>query len=77
METPCVISGECNDCTAKDRMCNVFSVIESKPLRTEINVIVINEDLGLSWDPSWPRERIATITENYRKSVWIPPDITK
>jgi len=77
VETPCVISGECNDCTAKDRMCNVFSIIESKPLRTEINVIVINEDLGLSWDPSWPRERIATITENYRKSVWIPPDITK
>lgn len=75
VETPCVIKGECSDCRAKDRMCNVFTVIEGKPLRTKIKVVIVNEDLGLGWDGSWPRERIAKIVENYKKFVWIPPDI--
>ena len=30
-ETPCVVTGECHDCRAKDRGCNIFTVIESKP----------------------------------------------
>ena len=72
-ETPCVITGECNDCRVRDRMCNVFTIIESKPLRTNITAIIINEDLGLGWDESWPRERIAKIIENYKRFVWIPP----
>jgi hypothetical protein len=75
VETPCVIKGECSDCRAKDRMCNVFTVIEGKPLRTEIKVVIVNEDLGLGWDESWPPERIAKIIENYKKFVWIPPHI--
>jgi len=71
-ETPCVIKGECNDCRSKDRACNIFTIIEGKPLRTDINVIIVNKDLGLSWDESWSRERIAKIIENYKMSVWIP-----
>ncbi len=70
--TPCVITGECDDCRAKDRMCNVFTIIEGKPSQTDINVIIIDEDLGLGWDESWPRERITTIIENYKRFVWIP-----
>jgi len=78
VETPCVITGECNDCRAKDRMCNVFTIIEGRPLRTDITVIIVNEDLGLSWDESWPRERIAKIIENYKRFVWTPPaDLAK
>lgn len=76
--TPCVVTGKCNDCRAEDRGCNVFSIIEGKPMRTEINVIIVNEDLGLSWDESWPKERINKIIQNYKKFAWIPfTDITK
>ena len=71
-ETPCVVTGECNDCRAKDRGCNIFTVIESKPSQTNLNVILVNRDLGLGWDPSWPEERIAAIAANYKKLVSIP-----
>lgn len=71
-KTPCVTTGECNDCRATDRACNIFTIIEGKPFRTTLNVIIVNEDLGLSWEPSWPQERIAQIIENYKKFVWIP-----
>lgn len=71
-ETPCIVTGECNDCRAKDRGCNIFTVIESKPSQTNLNVILVNRDLGLGWDPAWPQERIAEIRENYKKLVSIP-----
>jgi len=73
VETPCVTTGECSDCRTKDRMCNIFTIIEGKPRRTDINVVIVNEDLGLGWDESWPQERISKITENYRKYAWIAP----
>jgi hypothetical protein len=28
--------------------------------------------LGLGWDPSWPKDRIMQIFENYKKFVWVP-----
>jgi hypothetical protein len=73
-ETPCVTTGRCHDeeCRHPDRACNVFTIIEGKPSRTKINVIVVNEDLGLGWNPSWPQERIEKIKENYKKYVWVP-----
>jgi len=71
-ETPCVATGECADCRSKDRGCNVFTIIEGKPTQTNLNVILVDEDLGLGWDPSWPRERIENIRENYRRNVWVP-----
>jgi len=76
-ETPCVVTGICNDCRSKHRGCNVFTIIEGKPLRTDINVVIINEDLGLAWDESWPKERISKIIEEYKKFVWIPPPDTR
>jgi hypothetical protein len=33
-------------------------------------VILINEDLGLSWDPAWEGRRIAAIQDNYHKYSW-------
>jgi len=71
-ETPCVITGQCIDCRAVDRGCNVFTIIEGKPSSTNLNVILVNQDLGLGWDPSWPQERITKILANYKKFVWIP-----
>ena len=73
-ETPCAATGECSDCRAGDRRCNVFTIIEGKPHRTEINVVIVDEDLGLGWDPSWPHNRITKIIENYKKFVWVQPN---
>jgi hypothetical protein len=73
VETPCVTTGECSDCHTKDRMCNIFTIIEGKPRRTDIKVVIVNEDLGLGWDESWPQERISKIIENYQRYVWILP----
>jgi hypothetical protein len=71
-ETPCVATGECTDCRAADRGCNIFTIIEGKPSQTNLNVILVNQDLGLGWNPSWPQERIAKILESYKQFVWIP-----
>ena len=73
--TPCVVTGECNDCRTIDRICNVFSIIEGKPYQTDITVVIVNQDLGLGWDPSWPQDRIGKILENYKKFVWVPPSV--
>jgi hypothetical protein len=71
-KTPCGVTGECSDCRAKDRICNIFSVIEGKPFFTDLNVVIVNKALGLGWDPSWPKDRILQIIENYKKFVWVP-----
>jgi hypothetical protein len=71
-KTPCAVTGECSDCRAPDRICNIFTIIESKPFFTDLYVVIVNEDLGLGWDPSWPKERIMQILENYKKFVWVP-----
>lgn len=71
-ETPCVATGLCVDCRALDRGCNIFTIIEGKPRDVDLHVILVNQDLGLGWDPSWPKERIAKIREEYKKFVWIP-----
>ena len=71
-KTPCAVTGECSDCRAKDRICNIFSVIEGKPFFTDLNVVIVNKDLGLGWDPSWPKDRILQIIEKYKKFVWVP-----
>ena len=70
--TPCAKTGECNDCRAVDRKCNIFTIIESKPLRTSLNVIIVNEDLGLGWEPAWSEERIRKIMDNHKKYLWKP-----
>jgi len=71
-KTPCAVTGECSDCRATDRICNIFTIIEGKPFFTDLNVVIVNEDLGLGWDPSWPQSRVRQILENYKKFVWIP-----
>jgi hypothetical protein len=71
-ETPCVATGKCSDCRSKDRGCNVYTVIEGKPARTDLHVIIVNQDLGLGWDSSWPQKRIKKIRDEYKKFVWLP-----
>jgi hypothetical protein len=40
---------------------------------TEINVMIVDEDLGLGWDKSWPKERINQIAEKHQKFMWTIP----
>jgi len=52
-------------------------IIEGKPTRTDLNVVIVNEDLGLGFDPSWPQTRITKILESYKKFVWVRPEIDR
>ncbi|MDH5787654.1 MAG: lactate utilization protein [Candidatus Bathyarchaeota archaeon] len=69
--TPCAQTGKCSDCSAPKRICSIVSIIEKRPWRTEISVILANEDLGLSWDETWPEDRIRRIKSNYEKVTWV------
>jgi L-lactate utilization protein LutC len=44
---PCVESGRCVDCNAKNRICNITAIIEKKPRAIDMLVIIIGENLGL------------------------------
>ncbi|OPY74312.1 MAG: hypothetical protein A4E64_02335 [Syntrophorhabdus sp. PtaU1.Bin058] len=69
-KTPCAERGKCFDCDSRDRLCNITVILEKKPLNTDLSVVLINEDLGLGWDPEWDGARIARITDNYYKYSW-------
>ncbi|PKM87912.1 MAG: lactate utilization protein C [Firmicutes bacterium HGW-Firmicutes-12] len=43
---PCIKSGVCMDCSGSTRICNVTTIIRKKPTATDINVIIVGEDLG-------------------------------
>jgi hypothetical protein len=73
VRTPCAITGKCQDCIGKVRRCAVTTIIESKPLLTDVNVVIVNEDLGLGWDESWPEKRIQRIAMRHEKSKWTVP----
>jgi hypothetical protein len=52
---------------------SITVILESKPLGTEIEIvpIIVNEDLGLGWDPSWPQDRKDRIFLEYQS--YTPP----
>jgi len=69
--TPCAQTGKCSDCSSDRRICNVTTIMEKRPWRTDATIIIVDEDLGLSWDERWPTERIARIKSNYEKVTWV------
>jgi hypothetical protein len=69
--TPCAKTGKCNNCISTSRICNVTTIIERKPWRTDITIILIDEDLGLSWDEKWQTERVDKIRSNYENVTWV------
>jgi L-lactate utilization protein LutB len=46
-KTPCVETGVCSDCSAPDRICNIYVTLAKKPTRTEVVVILVGENLGI------------------------------
>lgn len=46
LKTPCAVNENCIDCNSPQRMCNVTTIINKKPGKRPIKVIIINEELG-------------------------------
>ncbi len=69
-KTPCAITGECSDCESPTRFCGVTVILERKLAHFDYSVILIDEDLGLSWDPLWDKNRIEEIKSNYLRNSW-------
>ncbi len=69
--TPCAVTGRCNDCDSPDRICNIVVIMEKRPLNTDLSVILVNEDLGLGWDPAWDEKHIGEIRSNYYQNTWV------
>jgi len=46
MNVPCAVTGICSDCDSQDRICNVTTIIERKPVHTNVIVILLREELG-------------------------------
>ena len=44
--TPCVKDGRCHDCDSPQRLCRGLSVIWRHPMAGEIEIVLINEELG-------------------------------
>lgn len=75
---PCAAAGKCVEPEAlcepgKMRICNIVVILESKPAVPDTNfvVILVDDDLGLGWDPAWPKERIDKIYAEYKE--FTPP----
>jgi hypothetical protein len=45
-DTPCASTGFCADCSSPQRICRIISIMERKPARTDVQVLVVNQDMG-------------------------------
>ncbi|THB72104.1 MAG: lactate utilization protein [Desulfovibrio sp.] len=46
-KTPCLKTSHCQDCSSEDRICNTWVINEKSWPKARIEVILINQDLGL------------------------------
>ena len=67
VKTPCATEGKCSDCKSPMRLCSVTTIIEAKPRVTQISIVLVGEDIGLSWDPNWKQERIDNIVSVFNE----------
>lgn len=75
---PCAEAGKCVEpetlcAPGKMRICNITVIMESKPAVPLTNwaIILVDDDMGLGWDPAWPKERIDKIYAEYKE--FTPP----
>jgi L-lactate utilization protein LutB len=45
-KTPCAVTGQCTDCRSPERICNITTIINRKPGRTDVTVLLVGEELG-------------------------------
>ena len=45
-KTPCAVTGECSDCVAPERICNITTILHRKPGSTDLTVVLVGEKLG-------------------------------
>jgi hypothetical protein len=62
--------GKCVDCNSKERICCITVIIEKQPHLGNITVILVDEDLGLGWDVTWPEDRRQRIQSQYEEVTW-------
>lgn len=43
---PCTKTGVCTDCNSESRICKVTTIMERRPTRTDLSVILVGEELG-------------------------------
>lgn len=70
LPVPCAKAGKCVDCSMPERGCNITVIMEKKPPLTDVKIILVDDDLGLGWDPAWPEERIEAIRKKYEQFDW-------
>lgn len=46
-DTPCAVSGHCHDCRSPERICRGVAILWEKILRMEMEIVLIDEELGL------------------------------
>ena len=46
IKTPCAATGQCHDCYSEERICNVTTIINHKPISVDLNVFIIAASLG-------------------------------
>lgn len=43
---PCATTCYCHDCSSPERMCRIVTIIPRKPMATDLEIIIIQENLG-------------------------------
>lgn len=46
-KTPCTVSGHCHDCRSPERICRGMVILWEKMYKSEMEVVLIDEELGL------------------------------
>jgi len=70
-KAPCVRAGRCTDCHSPERACHVTTILERCPTYTPVTVVLVDADLGLGWDATWPEERIEGIYSRCAELTWL------
>ncbi|MDH7500538.1 MAG: lactate utilization protein [candidate division NC10 bacterium] len=46
VKTPCAETGLCADCDSPQRICNIYTILAKRPVRTEFAILLVGEPLG-------------------------------
>lgn len=45
-KTPCTKDGKCHNCNSKNRICRIITILERMPIKSNIKIIIINDNFG-------------------------------